>query len=79
MKENIKSPSHWPLCEEFTGDRWVPRTNRPVTRKTFPFDDVIMSDDAGKAVATCEHSVEFDCTLDLKLKNLLPMRPKFYT
>ena len=51
----------------------------PVTRKTFPFDDVIMSDDAGKAVAICEHSVEFDCTLDLKLKYLLPMRPKFYT
>ena len=21
-QENIKAPSHWPLCEEFTGDRW---------------------------------------------------------
>ena len=27
IKENIKAPRHWPLCEEFTGDRWIPRTN----------------------------------------------------
>ena len=26
IKENIKAPRHWPLCGEFTGDRWVPRT-----------------------------------------------------
>ena len=26
-KENIKAPRHWPLCGEFTGDRWIPRTN----------------------------------------------------
>ena len=25
IKENIKSPRHWPLCGEFTGDRWIPR------------------------------------------------------
>ena len=25
-KENIKAPCHWPLCGEFTGDRWIPRT-----------------------------------------------------
>ena len=25
-KENIKAPRHWPLCWEFTGDRWIPRT-----------------------------------------------------
>ena len=24
IKENIKAPRHWPLCGEFTGDRWVP-------------------------------------------------------
>ena len=24
--ENIKAPQHWPLCGEFTGDRWIPRT-----------------------------------------------------
>ena len=26
IKENIKYPCHWPLCREFTGDRWIPRT-----------------------------------------------------
>ena len=42
IKENIKAPRHWPLCGEFTGHRWIPRTNGPGTRKMFPFDDVIM-------------------------------------
>ena len=27
IKENLKAPRHWPLCGEFTGDRWIPRTN----------------------------------------------------
>ena len=27
IKENIKAPRHWPLCGEFTGDRWISRTN----------------------------------------------------
>ena len=27
IKENTKAPRHWPLCVEFTGDRWIPRTN----------------------------------------------------
>ena len=26
IKENIKAPRHWLLCEEFTCDRWIPRT-----------------------------------------------------
>ena len=25
-KKTIKAPRHWPLCREFTGDRWIPRT-----------------------------------------------------
>ena len=25
IKENIKALHHWPLCGEFTGDRWIPR------------------------------------------------------
>ena len=24
-QENIKATRHWPLCGEFTGDRWIPR------------------------------------------------------
>ena len=27
IKENIKAPRHWPLCGEFTRDRWILRTN----------------------------------------------------
>ena len=26
-QRNIKAPRHWPLWWEFTGDRWIPRTN----------------------------------------------------
>ena len=38
IKENIKAPRHWPLCGESVNSphKW------PVTRKMFPFDDVIM-------------------------------------
>ena len=44
LKENIKAPRHWSLYGEFTGDRWIPPNHqRPVRRKRFPFDDVIMS------------------------------------
>ena len=26
-QNNMKALRHWPLCGEFTGDRWIPRTN----------------------------------------------------
>ena len=26
-KQSIKASRHWPLCVEFTGHRWIPRTN----------------------------------------------------
>ena len=26
-QKKIKAPCHWPLCGEFTGDRWIPLTN----------------------------------------------------
>ena len=35
IKENIKVPRHWPLCREFTGDRWIPRTKRQWRGKCF--------------------------------------------
>ena len=35
IKENIKAPCHWPLCGEFTGDRWIPRTNGQSRGKCF--------------------------------------------
>ena len=48
IKENIKALRHWPLSREFTGDRWILRTKGPVSRKMFPFDDVIMNYFRGK-------------------------------
>ena len=43
-KRKHEAPRHWPLCGEFTGDRWIPRTNGQWRGKCFhfPFDDVIM-------------------------------------
>ena len=35
IKENIKAPRHWPLCGEFTGDRWILRTNGQQCGKSF--------------------------------------------
>ena len=35
IKENIKAPRHWPLYVEFTGDRWIQRTNGQQRRKCF--------------------------------------------
>ena len=35
IKENIKAPRHWHLCGEFTGDRWIPRTNGQCRGKSF--------------------------------------------
>ena len=33
--KNVKGPRHWPLCGEFTGDRWIPRTNGQLRGKCF--------------------------------------------
>ena len=35
IKENIKAPRHWPSCGEFTGHRWIPRTNGQLRGKCF--------------------------------------------
>ena len=34
-KKNIKAPRHWPLCGEFTGDRWILRANGQLRGKCF--------------------------------------------
>ena len=39
--KDIKAPRHRPLRGESTSDRWISPTKGPVTRKLFPFDDVI--------------------------------------
>ena len=33
IKEHINAPRHWPLCGQFTGDWWIPRTNGQRGRK----------------------------------------------
>ena len=33
--KNIKALRHWPLCGEFTGDRWIPRTDGQQRGKCF--------------------------------------------
>ena len=35
ITEIIKAPRHWPLCGEFTGERWIPRTNGQLRGKCF--------------------------------------------
>ena len=30
-----RAPRHWPLCGEFPGDRWIPRTNGQLRGKCF--------------------------------------------
>ena len=34
-KKASKAPRHWPLCGEFTGHRWIPRTNGQLRGKYF--------------------------------------------
>ena len=51
IKENIKAPRHWPLCGEFTGGPVNSPHKGPVTRKMFPFDDVIMWYGTGSVVS----------------------------
>ena len=43
IKVNIKTPRHWPLC----GGPVNSPHKGPVTRKMFPFDDVIMDNQVG--------------------------------
>ena len=42
IKRNIKASRHWTLCGEFTGDRWIPRTNGQLRGKCFRHHDFIL-------------------------------------
>ena len=75
IKENIKAPRHWPLWGEFTSDRWIPHKGL-VTRKMFPFDDVIMRipDPNLKYMYDCsQHSDHVD-SLSYSLENIISQR-----
>ena len=53
IKENIKAPSHWPLCGAVNSPhKW------PVTRKMFPFEYVIM--EMGDLISRILHSMSIN-------------------
>ena len=56
LKENIKAPRQWPLCGEFTGDRWTSLHKWPVTRKILPLDDVIMHGEHAPSIPSFSRS-----------------------
>ena len=59
IKENIKAPRHWPLCGEFTGDRWIPRTKGQWRGKCFH----LMTSSCTMSLTTfCNHVVSLDFT-----------------
>ena len=69
--ENIKAPRHWPLCGEFTGDRWIPR-KRPVPRKMFSFDDVIMGQQGkSEGFESCDQPTVRKCPIWVKIGDVL--------
>ena len=47
--ESIKAPRHWPMCGNSPGPVNSPHEG-PVTRKMFPFDDVIMNPEKSRLI-----------------------------
>ena len=69
-KTKHQSSASLALCGEFTGHQWVPPHKGPVTRKMFPFDDVIMFVNA----ASCTHCAGrwYGVTLVWTMKSIEP-------
>ena len=63
-KKAWKAPRHWPLCGEFTGDRWPVNSPHkgPVTLEMFLFDDVIMANMGSRLSTGCILIVDGICT-----------------
>ena len=55
IKENVKAPRYWPLCGEFTGDRWIPRTNGQLRGKCFH----LMTSSSEQQIAPCQQAKIF--------------------
>ena len=65
IKENIKAPRHWPLCVKNSPGPVNSPHKGPVTRKMFPFDDVIMWHWSSKTASGKTHSFyQFSVMLD---------------
>ena len=85
IKENIKTPRHWPLCGEFTGYRWIPRTNGQLHGKCFHLMTSswrLGKDVSGMAWSTCINYSDFIMNamvfrpLDCLFKRLFRRRSK---
>ena len=84
INENIKSPRHRPLCREFTGDRWIPRTKGQWNGKCFHL--MTSSCNKNSAVYDDECDMSFrlsvyclhpqDCSLDIALMTRIRIRWK---
>ena len=64
INENIKAPRHWPLCGEFTGDRWIPRTKGQLRGKC---SHLMTSSWAAVFCTRCSFWVRFSGSPILKL------------
>ena len=83
-KENIKAPRHWPLCWGIHRGPVNSLHKWPVTRKMFPFDDVIMALNFAKMVrqqcyrGTCKIALRFNNPNSRDLaRSCSKTRPKF--
>ena len=59
--ESQKALRHWPLWGKFAGVRWITPHKGSVTRKMFPFEDVIMIADIFKFVYFPERKLLYVC------------------
>ena len=76
IKENIKAPRHWPLCGEFTCDRWIPHTTNGQYRGKF-FHLMTSSWNVAHISGT-DHSLHEFCSCEyLSLKP--PGLPRWYS
>ena len=82
IKENLKAPPHWPLCGEFTGDRWIPRTEGQERGKCFHLMTSSWRHSASISYTTVLlryyvrfrlHSMKF-----IRINNLFLYSPRFY-
>ena len=63
IKENNKAPRHWPLCGEFTGDRWIPRTNGQLRGECFHLMTSSCFWEVKSHVSGIEHQPSVDTSL----------------
>ena len=68
---NIKAPHHWPLCGEFTGDRWIPRTKGQLRGKCF---HLMTSSWSTPCVCNCSSNINITVAIKYYLSQWTWMR-----